>query len=138
MRVFLDANILVTVLNKEYPLFPYAGKLLSLANRPDVELFTSPTCIAISFYFSSKKHGESHSKKKIARLLGHIRLTTVDEKCTHQAIENPNVLDLEDGIQYYSAKNASCNFIITENPGDFHFSEVRIYSCRDFLINEVQ
>lgn len=31
MKVFIDANILVTVLNKEYPLFPYAAKLLSLS-----------------------------------------------------------------------------------------------------------
>ena len=137
MKVFIDANILVTVLNKEYPLFPYAAKLLSLSNRFGFELCTSPTCLAIAFYFASKKCGEGHAKKKINLLLKNMRLTTVDEPCTIKAVENPKVLDLEDGIQYYSAEQAGCDYIITENLQDFHFSEIALSNCRDFLINEV-
>lgn len=137
MKIFLDANILVTVLNKEYPLFPYAAKLMSLSDRFGFELYTSPTCIAIAFYFSSKKCGELHSKKKIATLLQHIRLTTVDESCTLKTIHNPKINDIEDGMQYYSAENVGCDFIVTENLSDFHFSEIRTISCRDFLLNEV-
>lgn len=137
MKVFLDANILVTVLNKEYPLFPYAAKLLSLSDRFGFELYTSPTCIAIAFYFSSKKCGESQSKKKIAILLEHLRLTTIDESCTLKSIQNPQINDIEDGMQYYSAESIGCDFIVTENIGDFHFSEIRTISCRDFLLNEV-
>ena len=137
MKIFIDANILVTVLNKEYPLFPYAAKLLSLSNRFGFELCTSPSCIAIAFYFASKKCGEEHAKRKIRVLLEHLRLATVDEPCTIKAVENPRVLDLEDGIQYYSAELASCDYIITENLNDFHFSEIPLSNCRDFLINEV-
>ncbi len=55
MRVFLDANVLVSVLNKEYPLFPNSSRILSLADKPGFELYTSPICLAIVFYFSEKK-----------------------------------------------------------------------------------
>lgn len=137
MKIFVDANILVAVLNKEYPLFPYAAKLLSLSDRFGFELYTSPTCIAIAFYFSSKKCGEAHSKKKISTLLEHLRITTVNESCTILAVNDPRITDLEDGIQYFSAKEAACDFIVTENISDFHFSEIRTITCRDFLINEV-
>lgn len=131
-RLFLDANILVGVLNKEYPLFTYAAKILSLSDH-GFSLFSSPNCIAIAFYFASKKHGELQAKKKIALLLQHIRLTTVDEHCTRQSVGNPEILDIEDGIQYYSAVSADCDCIITENGSDFHFSHLPIRSCESFL-----
>ena len=55
MKVFLDANILVAVLNKEYPLFPYTARLLSLARHKEFSLITSAVCLAITFYFAEKK-----------------------------------------------------------------------------------
>jgi len=136
-RLFLDTNVLVAVLNKEYPLFTYAAKVLSLSDH-GFELFTSPTCIAIAFYFSTKKCGEVQSKKKIGTLLNHIHLTTVDESCTKKSVENPQILDIEDGIQYYSAASSNCDFIITDNLEDFHFSEIPIRSCETFLKHELQ
>ncbi len=136
-RLFIDANVLVAVLNKEYPLFTYAAKILSLSDHSH-ELFTSPTCIAIAFYFATKKHGEEHSKRKISLLLNHIRLTTVDEHCVKEAVNDPVILDIEDGIQYLSAIGAKCECIITENGGDFHFSEIPVFDCEYFLKHEVR
>ncbi len=133
MRLFLDANVLVAILNKEYPVFSYAAKIISLSDRPEFHLFASPTSIAIAFYFSSKKCGEARSKEKIKILLEHIRISTVDEQCTLRAAKNRSVTDLEDGIQYYSAVGESCEFIISENVKDFHFSEIKVVDCESFL-----
>ena len=55
MKIFLDANILVSVLNKEYPLFTYSARVLSLMDHPKFEVYTSPICLAIAFYFAEKK-----------------------------------------------------------------------------------
>jgi predicted nucleic acid-binding protein len=68
MKVFIDANILVTVLNKAYPLFPYAARVLSLAGHPRFTLYTSPLCLAIAFYFAEMKSGKSHARKKMTLL----------------------------------------------------------------------
>ena len=61
MKVFVDANILVSVLNKEYPIYTYTSRILSLADNPAFEVYTSPICLAIAFYFAEKKY-----KKQIA------------------------------------------------------------------------
>ena len=55
MKVFLDANVLVSVLNKEYPLFPHSARILSLADQLRYQLYTTPICLAIAFYFAEKK-----------------------------------------------------------------------------------
>ena len=63
MNVFVDANILVTVLNKEFPRFAEAARFLSLANRPDFNLYTSPLAISIAYYFSTKKSNRSKNDR---------------------------------------------------------------------------
>ncbi|MFY0600599.1 MAG: PIN domain-containing protein [Cyclobacteriaceae bacterium] len=137
MKLFIDANVLIAVLNKEYPLFTYAAKILSLSDRKGFELVTSPVCIAIAFYFSSKKSGEVLAKKKIRTLLSHIGTATVDHECTTQAVEDEQAHDLEDGIQYYSALKYGCDHIITENVEDFYFSEIKVNRCDEFLKYEL-
>jgi len=133
MKVFIDANILIATLNKEYPLFTWSSRLLSLHGKSNIQLFTSPLCLAISFYFASKKSGEKQAKQKIDLLCQHIGITLIDENITRQAITNPKVHDFEDGMEYYSALNQKCDHIITENKEDFYFSEIKVLGCEEFL-----
>ncbi len=126
MRLFVDANILVATLNKEYPLFSWSSRLLSLHGKENIQIFTSPLCLAIAFYFSSKKSGEKMAREKIGMLLQHIGITSVDEKTTEQAIKNRQIHDFEDGMEYYSAIQHSCDCIVTENQKDFYFSDIEV------------
>lgn len=135
MRIFIDANILVATLNKEYPLFTWSSRILSLQGKQNIELFTSPLCLAIAFYFSSKKSGEKMARKKIEMLLQHIGITTIDQNITDQAIQNKLIHNFEDGMEYYSAIQNKCNYIITENQKDFYFSEIEVIGCEAFLMN---
>lgn len=135
MRLFIDANILVATLNKEYPLFTWSSRILSLQGKQNIELFTSPLCLAIAFYFSSKKSGEKMARQKIEMLFQHIGITTINQNVTDQAIQNKLIHDFEDGIEYYSAIQNKCNCIITENQKDFYFSEIEVIGCEAFLLN---
>ncbi len=133
MKVFVDANILIATLNKEYPLFTWSARLLSLHGKHNIQLFTSPLCLAIAFYFSSKKSGDKLANKKISLLCENIRITTINEELTKKAIKNPQIHDFEDGLEYYSALHSKCNYIVTENAQDFYFSEIEIKGCEEFI-----
>ena len=133
MKVFVDANILVATLNKEYPLFTWSARLLSLQGKHNVQLFTSPLCLAIAFYFSSKKSGDNLARKKMMLLCENIGITTINEEITKQAVENPRIHDFEDGLEYYSAFHSKCDCIVTENVQDFYFSEIVIKGCEEFI-----
>ena len=82
MKIFVDAKVLVAILNKEYPLFSYASRILSFTDKKNFQGFASPICLAIAFYF---------------------------------AIES------------------DCQTLVTEDKGDFHFSEIEVFSCREFM-----
>lgn len=47
--------------------------------------------------------------------------------------QNSLFSDIEDGIQYYAAKCANCDFIITRNPKDFSASEIPVLTPEEFL-----
>jgi len=133
MRLFVDANILVATLNKEYPLFTWSSRILSLQGKENISLFTSPLCLAIAFYFASKKCGEKMAREKIGMLLQQIGITAMDEKTTVQAIKNKLILDFEDGMEYYSAIQHNCDCIVTENQKDFYFSDIEVIGCESLL-----
>jgi predicted nucleic acid-binding protein len=133
MRVFLDANVLVSVLNKEYPLFPYSARLLSLSDQSRFQLFTSPICLAIAFYFAEQKAGSAMAKQKIAILHSKLNISVVDQEVVHQALKHPQVVDFENGLEYFSAVQASCEAIVSEDANGFYFSSIPVYDCRKFL-----
>ena len=133
MRIFIDANILVATMNREYPLFNWSARVLSLHGNHNIQLFTSPLCLAIAFYFASKKSGETAAKKKIELLCQNIGIITVDGEITQKAAKNQKIKDFEDGLQYYSALGQKCDYIITEDQHDFYFSEIEVLGCEVFL-----
>lgn len=133
MRVFLDANVLVSVLNKEYPLFPHSARILSLADQLKYQLYTTPICLAIAFYFAEKKCGTAQAKQKIQVLSSKLHIAAVDSQTVKSAVSNPSVMDFEDGLEYYSALQHDCKAIITEDAEGFYFSEIPVYDCRKFL-----
>jgi len=134
MRIFLDANVLVAVLNKEYPVFSYAARILSLADHPKFTLFTSPVCLAIAYYFAEKKTSSKIAKTKISLLLEHIEIVDNVKSGILKTLENKKVLDFEDGLEYYAAQENNCDCIVTENLKDFHFSEIEVLNCEDFAV----
>ncbi len=137
MKIFLDANILVSVLNKEYPVFTYAARLLSLADDKRYELFSSSSCFAIAFYFSSKRSGLTVAKNKIALLAQKIQLADNKNEDLLAVANNKKIHDFEDGLQFYAAKNVGCTCIVTENIEDYYFSTIEVLSAEQFLIKHV-
>ena len=134
MRIFLDANVLVTVLCNEYPRFTECARVLSLCDDKRFHVYTSPLCIAIAHYYSEKKNGAKLARKKAELLVEKLKITTMNELCAQRTMANKQVLDIEDGFEYYSAVDAKCNAIITYNKGDFHFSDIEVMDGMEFLL----
>lgn len=132
-RLFLDANVLVSVLLKEYPSYTWSARLLSMAERPSIELVTSPVVIAIAYYFSEKKHGTAQALQRIARLTEHLSICPVNEYHVNAALVHSKPVDLEDAIQYYAAIDYGCTLLVTENKADFWYSEIPVMTAQEAL-----
>ncbi|HEX7903720.1 MAG TPA: PIN domain-containing protein [Chitinophagaceae bacterium] len=132
MRIFLDANILVSVLNKEYPLFSHSSRIISLADDKNFEVFTSPLCLAIAFYFAEKKNKKT-ARQKIGLMSRHLSIAPITENAVKKTVDNLGIHDFEDGLEYYAATESKCQCIITEDVKDFYFSSIEVLDCRQFF-----
>ena len=133
MNVFLDANVLISVLNKEYPSYAFTARLLSLDSRR-FRLFTTPLCLAIAFYFAEKKRGNKAAKAKIEILAQHLHIAENKKEDVFDVLKNRKINDFEDGLEYYAAIKSNFGFIITEDVDDFYFSEIEVMKPKEFLM----
>lgn len=136
-RIFLDANVLVTVLCNEYPRFSACARVLSLADDKRFEVYTSPLCLAIGAYFGEKKNGKKLARKKIALLAEKLEVTTMGPKAVERTMADHRIVDIEDGFQYFSAVDAGCSCIITHDKRDWKFAAMQVLAPEDFLLKHV-
>jgi predicted nucleic acid-binding protein len=103
--------------------------------QPHYQLFTSPICLAIACYFAEKKCGNKRAIEKMQIISSQIEVTSIGQEEVFLVNNNKKINDYEDGLQYYSAKQAGCQMIITENVKDFYFSEIPVHTSKDFILN---
>ena len=133
MKFFLDANVLISVLNKEYPAYIYTSRILSMAGAKNTTLVTSALTLAITYYFAEKKHGQDLANEKIKLLVAHLEIANCGNKEAAATVKNKKVHDFEDGLQYYSAVHAGCSCIVTDNLSDFYFSDLQVFEPERFF-----
>ena len=136
-RIFLDANVLVTVLCNEYPRFSACARVLSLADDKRFEVYTSPLCLAIGACFAEKKNGKKLARRKIALLAEKLEITTMGPKAVECTMADARITDIEDGFQYFSAVDAGCSCIVTYDKRDWKFAAMEVLAPEDFLLKHV-
>ncbi len=132
MKIFLDANILVALLTREELLYKPVTRIFSLSPKR-FQFHTSTVGLAIAFYYASKKYSRQKAKIDIAVLVTHLTVTDCGILETSASLSNKSVEDFEDGLEYYSAINAGCDCIITEDLNDFYFSKIEVLNSTAFL-----
>lgn len=133
MRIFLDANVLVSVLNREYPHYDGCARCLSLAGKKSYRMVVSALSLGIAFYFSEKKSGRITARNKMIALLEKVSVSPCGEEQAKGAILEKKADDFEGALQYFSALAAGSEVILTNNPSDYHFSTIPVFRPEDFL-----
>ena len=137
-RVFLDANIILDMYDKNRPFHKESSEAISiLLQHKDVDIFTSCDIITTLYYVLSKK-GKTKALDSIL---------DVNEMCSiiefaNQEIEescrlmksDKNFKDLEDTIQYVMAKKVGCDLILSNDKG-FVSDEIELMGSWEFIAN---
>lgn len=101
-RVFLDANILIDIVEKR--------KDLSISDFKGHEVYISPLSIHISFYVKKKKI----PFPRLIYILSDINIVPLSVKITENALLGPTT-DFEDNVQLHSGTEAECELFLTND-----------------------
>ena len=144
MRVLLDTNIVVDVLQRREPWFADGKQIFyAIANKQIIGCITAKEAADIHFFsrkqFSGQENVDAKARQVMTKLYALFEL--IDTLCIDcqnaLAIENN---DYEDAIMIESAARAGLDGIVTRNPDHFHASAVPVYSPSEFaaMLNKPQ
>ena len=119
MYIFLDANILVDVLDKsgyESKVSIEVLRILRLSKKP---ILVSPTTFAIvSYIFVKRNKTKVNVNEMLKNFFKPFYFTTEYQEVMNNVLSS-GFDDLEDALQFYSAIDAKAKMIITKNKKDF-------------------
>jgi predicted nucleic acid-binding protein len=133
MKVLVDTNIIIDILERREPFFQDSYNLIQLAVQGKLEAFMSAGSVTDVYYIINRNlHDAGKAKEKI------IGLTTLVDLCDTLAGDinaalTLNVADFEDAVIAAIAKREKADYIVTRNEEDFKDSPVPAISPAFFL-----
>lgn len=131
-KVFLDVNIVIDFLGERDNFYKPAAKVLTLADKKKIKVYTSATSISTTYYLLAKYENAKIALEKIRRFKMLCSIAIMDDEVIEKAI-NSDFKDFEDAMQYYSAIASNCDLIITRNEKDFKNALIPVMNAESYL-----
>ena len=129
MRIMLDTNIVIDILEKREPFF--ANSYLVLLNAlENGDLCMMPVSAVTDIAYILRKSGDV--KDKLLKLSYMISLTDVTADDFNEAVKS-DMPDFEDALLAACAKRNKADCLVTRNAKDFAKSPVRAITPKQFL-----
>jgi len=131
-KVFLDTNIIIDFLGERESFYEAIAKILTLADKKKIKVFTSPSSISNTYYLLSKYENAKSALEKIRKFKLLCSISLMDDEVVEKAIHS-NFKDFEDAMQYFSALASNCDLIITRNERDFKNALIPVMNADSYL-----
>jgi predicted nucleic acid-binding protein len=133
MKVLVDTNVIIDILERREPFFEDSYKLIQLAMREKLETFMSAGSVTDVYYIISRNiHDAQKAKEKIIGLGELVRLCDTRVGDINAALALP-INDFEDAVIVAIARREKADYIVTRNEADFGQSPVPAISPTRFL-----
>ena len=131
-RLFIDTNIMLDLLGEREPYYEYIAKIATLAEKEVLTMVVSPISFATVNYFISKFESLEIAREKLRKFRILSEVFSLSPQTLDKAL-NSTIKDFEDALQYFSATESSCDYIITRNGKDFKESQLPVMTAEEFL-----
>ena len=131
-RVFIDSDVILDLLCKREPFYPYAAELFTLGDTKKIELVTTSIVFANVFFILRKILGIEKAKELLRKLRIMVGVIPAGEKIVDLAL-NSQFNDFEDGLQYFTARENGIKVLVTRNIKDYKENDVIIQTPQEYL-----
>lgn len=131
-KAFIDTNVLIDFLGERDPFYDAAARIVSRADRKEIELMASSLSYATASYILLRYNPHELVMEKLKKFTPLCTVTNVGAEEVNLSLCSA-FSDFEDALQYYSAWKAGATVIITRNKKDFRSSSLPVYTPDEFL-----
>jgi predicted nucleic acid-binding protein len=120
VNVFLDTNVVLDVFAHRQPFYADSAKVWALAERGQVRGLISALSMTNLYYVVRKLASRLEATEMLKAVRACVGLAPCDASVLNQAID-AEFGDFEDAVQYFSARAAAADVLVTRNT--VHFPE---------------
>ena len=132
MKVFIDANVVLDLLLQRHSFYLNAEKIFSLSDKGRMTLCLSAVSFA-SITYHLEKHIKGRDIRSVLRNLSKIvKILPFNQRIIENALYS-NFKDIEDGYQYFTAKEYGIPIVVTRNVKDFVVDDISVLTPEQFL-----
>ncbi|MGX9987637.1 type II toxin-antitoxin system VapC family toxin [Soonwooa purpurea] len=131
-KIFLDTNIILDFLGERERFYEPSAKVLTLADKKKIKIFTSPTSITNAYYVLSKYENSKIALEKIRKFKLLCSMSIMNDEVVEKAI-NSDFKDFEDAMQYFSSIASNCDIIVTRNEKDYKNALIPVMNAESYL-----
>ena len=132
MRVLLDTNVVLDVLQTREPFSHHATQLFARVERGELEGVLCATTLTTIDYLLGRVLSAQQTKDAVRRLLGLFEVAAVTRPVLEAALSSP-MADFEEAVLAHAAHQAGVDRIITRNLPAFARSPVPATDPTGFL-----
>ncbi len=125
MRVLIDTNVVLDLLQEREPFVENAARLFERIDAGEIEGFITATTITNIYYIVRKVAGRVVAQDAIAQILSDLNICSVDLNVLEQALAL-NFEDFEDAVQYACAVVHNLDAIVTRDLSGFVNAEIPV------------
>ena len=132
MKVFIDTNIVLDLLLQRRNILINAEKIFSLAYKGKIVLyFSAVSFVSVTYYLG--KHTNKDIKAVLEDLCKIVKILPFNQRIIENTLHS-NFKDIEDGYQYFTAKENNIRIMITRNVKDFLVDDISVVTPEEFLM----
>ena len=134
MRILIDTNIILDLVQKREPHCENASKIINSCVKLENFGYISAHSLTDLFFILRKYKTIAERKALILNICKYFKIIPENKDCFVSVCNNPDWNDLEDGLQMKCAENEKLDYIITrDEKNGFTNSPVSIITPADFL-----
>lgn len=118
MRVFLDTNILLDIVEQRLPFYTASQAVLDECDQRGFEIFVAWHGIATVFFITARKRGEVYALEMIRDLLNWATVATVGQDEAREAL-GYGITDYEDALIAAAAAASGVDWLVTRDEAGF-------------------
>lgn len=103
-----------------------------MANRERITLYFSALSFGTVTYFLEQKFNKEQTKYKLKEFAKIVKILPFNQHIIEKSLYS-NFKDIEDGYQYFTAKENGIPIIVTRNVKDFLVDDISVVTPEEFL-----
>ena len=133
MVLLIDTNIIIDMAANRTPFMEKSIKVIELCAVSKATGYLSSRSFCDIFYILRKDMSPDQRKAFIKEIRKYMNTAIISDEIIDKALDNNDITDFEDAIQYACAESINADYIVTRNTKDYCSGPIKAVTPEELL-----